>query len=217
MTSRVIVPFDNNPTSTSIKTTAYTVPAGKYARVQNLHGDLTINTVPHYVVISSFSRILTTTSAGVKNTIFCDDRIDFVKCTRSSTISNSSNFTSSGYYIGGIYVPFDFNISFTETSSTYGSSTGGAYYEESYTGTKISYIPMPKFLQQIPYTTGSTGQTYNTSNTSVFGLNFSTARASGTVTHEVTAATYDKNEFWVASGTVLDGIKYLITEYNIVS
>ena len=217
MTSRVIVPFDNNPTSTSIKTTSYTVPAGKYARVQNLHGDLTINTVPHYVVISSFSRVLTATNTGVRNTILCDDRIDFVKCTRSSTISNAGNFTSSGYYIGGIYVPFDFNISFGETSSVYGSSTGGAYYEESYTGTKISYIPMPKFLQQIPYTASSTAQAHSSVNTSVFGLNFSTARASGTVTHEVTAATYDKNEFWVASGTVLDGVKYLITEYNIVS
>ena len=75
MTSRVIVPFDNNPTSTSIKTTAYTVPAGKYARVQNLTGDLTIDGVDCFVILDSFTRTLTATS-------FANDYIEtFGNCT----------------------------------------------------------------------------------------------------------------------------------------
>jgi hypothetical protein len=216
MSAPFIIPFDNNPASTSIKTTSYTIPAGKYARVQNLQGDLLIDTVPHYVVISSFTRTLSTTS-GVKNTILCNDLIDFVKCIRSSTISNVNNNTSSGYLIGGLYVPFDFNISFGETSSAYNASTGGAYYDASYTGTRVSYIAMPKFLQQIPFTNSTTAQYYNASVTSVFGLSFSTLRASGTLTHEVIAGSFNKNEFWVASGTVLDGVKYSVAEYNVIS
>jgi hypothetical protein len=33
MTSRVIIPFNNNPSSVSVKTASYTIPAGKYAQV----------------------------------------------------------------------------------------------------------------------------------------------------------------------------------------
>lgn len=45
MSSRVFVPFDNNPVSTTKKSGSYTVPQGKYAEVIPHSADLTINGV----------------------------------------------------------------------------------------------------------------------------------------------------------------------------
>lgn len=44
MASRLIIPFDNNPASISVKTASYTVPSGKYAKVHyNLEGSASIS------------------------------------------------------------------------------------------------------------------------------------------------------------------------------
>jgi hypothetical protein len=48
MASPLIIPFDNNPASVSVKTTSYTIPSGKFARlIVNLEGSaqFTINGV----------------------------------------------------------------------------------------------------------------------------------------------------------------------------
>jgi hypothetical protein len=42
MSSRVFVPFDNNPLAVSVKTASYTIPTGRFARVLiNLEGSAT--------------------------------------------------------------------------------------------------------------------------------------------------------------------------------
>jgi hypothetical protein len=213
MAAPIVLPFNNNPASTSIKTAAYTIPSGKYARVKNLHGDLTIDTIPHYVVLQSFTRVLS--SGSGTDILDADDSIDFVKATRTCTSSNAANICAASYYVGA----FQVNLFVILNSANFSPSipTTNIYYDASFTTTRTSYIAMPKLFQQIPYTQGATTAVTMSSFTGALGLGFSTARNTGTVTHSAFSAKYDKNEFWVASGTVLDGVKFLVTEYNQIS
>jgi hypothetical protein len=42
MSSRVLIPFDNNPVAVSVKTASYTIPTGRFARILiNLEGSAT--------------------------------------------------------------------------------------------------------------------------------------------------------------------------------
>lgn len=70
MTSRVIMPFNNNPSSVSVKTTSYTIPAGKYAQVYieaDSGGIFTIDGVSA-VVTAAFVNIDVGSTAGLSIT-----------------------------------------------------------------------------------------------------------------------------------------------------
>lgn len=59
MASRLIVPFDNNPVAVSVKTSSYTIPVGRFARVYvecDSGGIFTINAV-NAVVTSPFINV----------------------------------------------------------------------------------------------------------------------------------------------------------------
>ena len=58
MSSKVLIPFNNNPASTSVKNASYTIPAGKYAHIATYIGNLTIdgaNVIPLDSISASFS------------------------------------------------------------------------------------------------------------------------------------------------------------------
>lgn len=48
MASRLIVPFDNNPLSTTVRTTSYTIPAGRYAYVKTSSPNFSLNGLQLY-------------------------------------------------------------------------------------------------------------------------------------------------------------------------
>lgn len=39
----IVIPFDNNPSTITIKTSPYTIPVNKYAKVTPIHPDFTLN------------------------------------------------------------------------------------------------------------------------------------------------------------------------------
>jgi len=200
------------PASISIKTASYTIPTGRYAVIRNLHGDLTINGVAHYTILNSFNRVQSATGQAT-DYILPDSRCDFIKTTRTSTISNAANetrcdFAMLSYYLSGSYQYFLWSMA----NQAYG---GLFYIDASFTTTRTSYLNPLNYENQIPYAPsgGVPLITNGTSNISNCGLSFSTYRASGTVTHTGFSASFSKDDFLVPEGTVLDGVKYTVTEY----
>lgn len=79
MSSRVFVPFDNNPTSVSVKTESYTIPAGKYAKVYvecdsggqfTINGSVAVDTDPFLNIdVSTNSATIYTVPTGYRAVI----------------------------------------------------------------------------------------------------------------------------------------------------
>ena len=199
------------PASISVKTASYTIPTGRYAVIRNLHGDLTINGVEHYTILSSFNRVQSATGQA-NDYIFPDSRCDFIKTTRTSTVSNGSNQTKCDFTMLSYYLPGNYQYYLWSMAN---QNFGGLFYTDaSFTTTRTSYLNPLNYQNQIPYFSSGT-PTITTANQdiSTFGLSFMTYRASGTVTHTGFSASFSKDDFLVPSGTVLDGVKYTVTEY----
>lgn len=118
--SNLIVPFDNNPATTAIKTSSYTVPTGKYALVTAIHPDLTLN-----------------------------GSLVFNSRSFSVTGHNSTNSVSLGV-VGNVYLTGTFSTSGSYEVNVSGSvaighATGGTYTIASWTtaspGSSFSLTP----------------------------------------------------------------------------
>lgn len=203
MSAKLIVPFDNNPASTSIKTTSYTIPAGKYARVRDQYGDLSLNSTPVYTLLQEVN-YLTTVGTTFINT---NTGFDIAKITTTSTVSNGLNGTFFGlakaWYEGG-------------TTLTYDDNGGmGLVTHTSFTGTRTSYYVSDKNTNQRIVSANTAGAS---STAFTFrGYFFTTSEASGVVTGNLKLIKSNNNEFWVPTGTILEGLGYMVTEYNVIS
>jgi len=218
MSAPFIIPFDNNPSSTSIKTTAYTIPAGKYARVKNVLGDLTINGVDAFFTVRSFSRSYSATNGTTD--IFPPENCDMLICVSSATVSNANNRTACGPLgvfladagaIGGGY--------FTNYHFMGQGKPGSIYTNATFTGTRTFYMAGSMYNGTANISTTGNVSISNTTPAllNYSGIAFYTERISGTVTHSAKAIKFSSDDIWVASGTVLDGGQYIVTEYNVIS
>jgi hypothetical protein len=122
MASRLIVPFDNNPSSTTLKTSSYTIPAGKYAVVKPFFTTAPRNIAtnvqnfslpsPYFATLNgvnvSYSSSFTTGTiniSGGANTGTTSSAIGKLNVTASTAVSGQSVFygstSSTILYIGG--------------------------------------------------------------------------------------------------------------------
>jgi len=108
MAAPIVVPFNNNPASISIKTASYTIPAGKYAIVSPKSAFFTLNGVDVFSIDQSFSYTETSASAVIRYFV-SDGAFSFITSISGTRTGNTSagsvtlsagstnSFTSSGY------------------------------------------------------------------------------------------------------------------------
>ena len=201
MSAPFIIPFNHQPVSTSIKTSAYTIPSGKYARVIPLNWNGTWS-------IPNNSNGLTYTDAGFdfNGSIISTQNYSVTYSMTSSSQANRINYIISPAFSGVNCNYYAYNPS-TGTSSlstehvtgsstlTYGASgsgTAGSYY--------AAYTLIPKInrLIIVSYPANNISQTFR-----------------GMFSCEMAA-----EPFWVTEGDVLNSNGYgsfLIEEYNKIS
>jgi len=204
MAAPIIIPFDNNPASTSIKTTSYTIPNGKFARVRDMSGDLTLDNNPVYFILTTKS--VTTSSNQYTYFYYIDNEVhDFVIFSCSSTISNAGNLLNL-YSTAGCINSADNTLSSIQVStvSSNASFTGNRTIKYFYGNRNIplSYGALTAAAAPIR-TLGS--------------WSVLLSRSSGTVGFSLQLCKSVLEEFWIPSGSVLSGTKYLVTEYNNIS
>jgi hypothetical protein len=94
MSSRVFVPFDNNPTSVSVKTASYTIPSGKYAKVVvNLEGSATFTINGTLALRGTQNSVLASDNMRVSNNNFSFGSGYLATTSNSDTQAAGSAFT----------------------------------------------------------------------------------------------------------------------------
>lgn len=181
--ANLVVPFDNNPVSTTIKTTSYTIPAGKYARVKPLYADFTLN----------------------GTTMFMSQSISTAAVASGATVTNSAGFTAeAGSVITGGFL--------TQSLNGLTSSNGGIYLG---TSTNVALATASRT------TAGTTSLTTPLAIAGTTFFLYAYSSSSGTSTTTVGGTLWvfagKSTEFWLPSGSVLTGSKYLVEEYNVIS
>ena len=214
MSSSVYIPSSSGgggstpPTSISIKTASYTIPAGKYASITNIFGDLTVDGQNHYITLQSFSRSLAV-STSATDIFYYDSKAKFVKVSSSSTVSNVNNITAcapSGFFFNGSLIS---GTHYTGFNTNY-------YFNGTFTGNRSwSWGSIPSYASAHGSTSLITASNPAGNFVNFGGFSFFTQRVSGTVTHSGIAGTFSEASFFVPSGTVLSGSFYSVEEYTV--
>jgi hypothetical protein len=193
MASIVQIPFDNNPSSTTLKTSSYTIPAGKYAYVQPQFYDFTLNGVD---VVTGPEQLAGTFSTGANSTSISFTGV--VPINKNLKLRWTSNATN-GVVIG---VATPGQVGMTSYSATL-SSSGTAYLFESIIYTSVS----------------SSGNIFFNANNASANISLIFIRHLDGVNRNLFAYASPVllTNFWVPSGTVLNGSRYMVTEYNAIS
>jgi hypothetical protein len=181
MASRLIVPFDFNPASTTIKTSSYTVPAGKYARIVPYSGILlnSVATTPTYTVSGSGTTSITSidvfsgTGSYVAYTL-----------TKTAAGSQPRSLTMYTLFPDGATAGTTFQTGVTTlfSTTTPGSSTGTVF--------------IPAGMHFRASVGGNIGQA---------------------VSYSLVVTKVETEPFWVKSGDIIDGNRFLVEEYNAIS
>lgn len=178
MSAPLVVPFNFQPVSVSVKTSAYTIPAGSYALVKTNSAFFSIDAVnvyPSFTIATSAA----TASTGTKFALV--DGLVYVHTASLTVASANANGNSGSYGFG--------------TDAT--GATAIASVSRTSNGTSaISAGSVPASYLYISCTSGAAGPT--TSATASF---YASSASSQT-------------EFWVPSGTDLDGNNYVVMLYN---
>lgn len=187
MSAPFIIPFNNNPSSTTIKTASYTIPAGKYAFVSSHVGNLSIDGSSVIPLQTLTFAITAGTSATV--TRLNDFSIPNGIYITTATLTTTNNNYGGSFTFGLLAAPATDSV-YTITSATR-STTGTT------TNTVNSY-----FYGQNWYFSGTTTGSIAGGGTATTLVNFYPMQNFGA---------------WVKSGTVLNGALYYVTEYNQIS
>jgi hypothetical protein len=189
MSAPFIIPFNFCPTSTSLKTAAYTMPAGKYACV---------------VTISPFFLI---------NGVLLNGSETVSMSTSTTTVATDSAITSM-VYSSPVHV---FSSSLTRggtATGTVGGNFGGGSHSI-YNDTLFSVSRTTNGTTVTPHAIDGNSDTFwgamTHSETSV-----GTLTASYTISYYY-FKNLTSTKFWVPSGTVLNGNNYVVSEYNMIS
>jgi hypothetical protein len=174
--------------STSVKSASYTIPSGKYARINSMGSKLLINGTSAYPLLN-FSMTATAVALGAATSdsiVFNTSDMYFeslsITQTRTSSAA-SSNCTLNFYDFGG-------EVSQYSVTKTYALNT-------------INYVPAV-----------SSVTAFNGVSLIPTAAMSGTA---GTVTHSASMTFYLKKDVsnqWLPSGTVIEGNFYILEEYN---
>tara|TARA_R110000803_G_scaffold154048_1_gene218880 strand:+ start:325 stop:843 length:519 start_codon:yes stop_codon:yes gene_type:complete len=170
----LLIPFNNDPVSTTIKTTSYTIPSGNYARVKVLDLSTLDFEIDSVVIIEKDEYIGngTTNSAGTKftnstNHILIGSVAQSVAAT--TRISDAGGFLTSGNPFSGL-------------AQTIGSATG------------MGVAMMPGDILE------------------------TTAGVAGSLYWSLKAQNIKQPmEYWVPAGTVVEGTKFEVELYNVIT
>lgn len=196
MSSRILIPFDNNPVSVSVKTASYTVPSGKYALIAPLFG------IQSYALnAANVASTKTFTESEVSLLVNSEPFYHF-PFTVSGTVSRSVAGTAS----------YSFNIPLELSYFHYvfiASQTGGATTTANsrVNGAVVASQPEDNWsIRESFVVSVQTSGTIVPAGTSVYSLFINPET--------------ERNNLWVTSGTVLScpiGCRYSVTEYNVIS
>jgi hypothetical protein len=180
------IPFEWNPTSTTIKTGAYTVPTGSRARVRptSLETDFTIDTV------IAVEAVVYTGSSTTNGTFFTN--------TTCYTLVGSCSTTTSGS--GGAF------------KVEYPSNTQAMPYSESSWGAGFTdtVVQASLFSQN---TSGPNPSSPSMAVTVPANCKITYANSTNRVYHLHAKTVYSPDWFWVPEDTDLDGTRYVVELY----
>jgi len=188
MASTVILPFNNNPSTISVKTSSYTVPAGKYAYLINESPNIALNGTNLYQTISlgaSNSGVTTKYYYGYKSAIYV----------ASGTVSNPGGATSSGGIAFG-----------TLLSAPYTTTSPNAF--SSY-NTIVSTSASPGGSSSLAATFSNTGGEL------IAWVTLGGGGAGVSLSATIYAMNHTPYGMWVPSGTVINSARFTIIEYNV--
>ena len=184
------LPFNQNPDSVAIKTSSYTIPAGFYARViaTNFETDFTIDSVVAVEKIKYKS-----TTPGVSTAaIFTNTSAYTLMGSCTTNLANSGCYVNNPSSIGnavGRYVrnPYGTNYPLGVSTSQIGNN---------FTGASSTYNQAPIYLSQ---------------DNIIYGSGVFTVRYLDFVAIDPPTMA----EFWVPTGTDLDGTRFTVELYAI--
>ena len=190
MAAPFIVPFNFQPASApSLKTTSYTIPAGKYAQIEDTYGDSTVNgnNTSYDVILHNQSQ---PTGIGVSYYYQIPRFAKYITFNYSVLTSNASNTIQSSTGDYG-YSGTTWTANATGTTRTIWSGAGT-------TSTGFSKEP-----------------NYGADYLRIFMFN--NTAVTNTVSCITRFWVSPNSTYWVPSGTVLNGSSYLVTEFNMIS
>lgn len=191
MPAPIVIPFNFNPVTTTVKTGSYTIPAGKYAKVTPVGAKMLIDGVSIY---PSVTISMTGTAVAIGAT------------TSDSMVLNMKNM-------------FLESLSITQTRSGTAASSNATFAFYDFGTRELIYSVTKTYaLNTLNYT--PLVQCVSDSSTVALNVTAAGSGTSGTVTSSCNATFYVKNDtgfIWVPSGAVLNGNNYIVEEYNQIS
>lgn len=187
----IVVPFDHNPQSIVLKTSSYTIPAGKYARVNIISPNFQINGTQQFpsgtLTASTGSGTTASDTATAAVSLGGPAYVYSASVTRAQGASMPTASSSGGFGNGTESTGYAWINQATRTNSAGTTSISAGLNPAHILWVYASY-------------TGGTGGSHS---------------SSCTVSYYTLGANPD--EIWVPSGTVLAGDFYRVTEYNVIS
>jgi hypothetical protein len=202
MSSPIVVPFNFEPVSISVKTSSYTIPQGKYANCKNLDAEATINNEEVGLMGTySLNGVVSGTAGFVSLPIPIIG--DFANFTYSFQRTSGSVNCYAVYGVRSVtagfapYQSIDFNLTATSSAGFFSSSKDTV-------------------LNQVPII--SVGATTNSIIQSLPVVGIVPAGGLANQFYSTTLKTFHSSrEYWAPSGSVLSGGRWLVTEYNSIS
>jgi hypothetical protein len=204
MVATVYAPFDNNPESTSFKTTSYTIPAGKFARVRLI----SVDAVQTATRTTGGTTVMTCNTATINGTnIRNGNAMAMISVARTSSGSTNGIMTlPAGDWNLKISISMMKSSSANYALTSY-DSISIAEMDAGFTGGDFMYTSsdlLVKGLKNISAQVNIPGSG-NTRNSTVITL--SDARR-------------EQDEFWLKSGDIISGtgtFSWLVEEYTSIT
>lgn len=188
--ANIVVPFDFNPDSTTVRTGTYTIPAGKYALVKPLGPQLQDLEIDSVV---AFQQNLVDTS---------------------TTLSNASGTETVGTTpVNGRWIC---ELWLFETTTP----SGWSFTNVNVQNTNLGIANGKNESITTTFTTDGHFARFEMSGAQLVRLQQTGPTPTGTMTARFVAQKRDsptEGDFWVPTGTQIDGTRYVVTEYNVVS
>jgi hypothetical protein len=198
MSAPFIIPFNNNPASTSIKTASYTIPAGKYAKIYgaNIYISEALGANP-----ATQTRL--SPSFQIDGQVISSNLHITITATSSTTGTRTITYPSVENISDNIYV----------SSSTNNTNNILSF-------SLLRYSRDTILVTANGTTTTATDLTPSFTSSMIFQISTSVTNAT-TYTAKASIKNNESKDFWIPSGTVisipLGTAKYIIEEYNQIS
>lgn len=198
MSAPFVIPFNNCPSSVSVKTASYTIPSGKYAKIKKVNSTLSTSG------LNALNVALTKTFSELELSLSVDGLpYDYFNARCSGTVTR----TTSGAASYTINLPLSYVSELSSVCAIGGTAPTSSSFR--WAGTAVTSLAVAGFMSFI----GPINQ---------FVASVSVA-ASGSFTNIFDFEICYKNiveDFWLPSGSVVScpvGCAFIVTEYNQIS